>query len=128
MNDVLALHKRAMELSDQADSAKRRGDLESARAFYEESLRCEERAASSIRPEKDSEPSRSILFRSAASLAVECHRWADAERMVALGLSGYPPDEIAGELRDLMEQIHFARHLEKQGVTLEPDEDPGVGG
>ena len=51
------------------------------------------------------EPTRSILFRSAASLAISCEEYVAAEQMICDGLAGSPPPDIRRELRSLYEQI-----------------------
>ena len=66
------------------------------------------------------EPTRSVLLRSAASLALDCGEVRQSERLIAQGLVGNPPEEIANELRDLLEQVNFQRHLDLHGVVLEP--------
>ncbi|OAD22641.1 hypothetical protein THIOM_001545 [Candidatus Thiomargarita nelsonii] len=48
------------------------------------------------------EPTRSVLFRSAACLALDFDDYREAERMIAFGLSGNPPLEILEELRELL--------------------------
>ncbi|MEN0051190.1 MAG: hypothetical protein AAF806_29265, partial [Bacteroidota bacterium] len=53
----------------------------------------------------DAEPSRSILFRSAAFLAIKAEQYSEAERMAAFGLIGNPPSDIADELCSAMDQI-----------------------
>ena len=68
------------------------------------------------------EPTRSVLHRSAASLALECDEIREAERLIGRALSGNPPDEIAEELRDLLEDVYFLRHLSLRGIVLQPDE------
>jgi len=42
----------------------------------------------------------------------------DAERLIAVALSGDPPAEIAEELRDLLEQVYFGS--KKVGGGLQP--------
>ncbi len=68
------------------------------------------------------EPTRSVLLRSAATLALRCGEYREAEKLVACALSGEPPAEIAEELRDVLENVSFARHLDLHGQKLEPDE------
>ncbi len=68
------------------------------------------------------EPTRSILFRSAASLAVESGEALEAERLIGVALAGYAHEEIREELRDLYETINFYRHLELRGTKLNPGE------
>ena len=114
-NRISQLHREAMNLSCKAMMLKLQGDRESAIPFQESAFEKEKEAALLLFDEFELEPSRSVLFRSAASLAMECMRIQEAERMVAMGLAGRPPEEIADELRDLLEQIHFARKLSSKG-------------
>ena len=78
------------------------------------------RAASSFRHDLAAEPSRSILLRSAASLALDCREHREAERLIAIALSGDPPLEIGDELRDLLENVYFSRHIALHGLVLDP--------
>ena len=45
-----------------------------------------------------------------------------AERLASKALAGDPHPKIAEELRDLLEQVNFRRHLELRGITLEENE------
>jgi tetratricopeptide (TPR) repeat protein len=111
MNTVNDYHERAMARADMALEARRRGDEDRARAYFCEALDDERRAAEMVAPDKSAEPTRSVLHRSAASLAAQCGQFREAERLIAVALSGDPPDEIAEELRDLIQQVH--RELRK---------------
>lgn len=66
-----------------------------------------------------STPTRSILHRSAASLAVECGEVATAERLIAIALSGNPPQEIAEELKDLFVQINIDKYCARRGMVFD---------
>jgi hypothetical protein len=56
------------------------------------------------------ELTRSILHRSAATLALECNELREAERLISRALSGFPPIDIAEELRNLLiEEIYSHR-------------------
>jgi hypothetical protein len=103
---VSDIHERAMEVTDEALAAKRRGDQVNARRLFYEAFDYERRAAEMVVPDLAAEPTRSVLLRSAASLAAECGEWREAERLIAVALSGNPPVEIAEELRDLLEQVY----------------------
>jgi hypothetical protein len=61
----------------------------------------ESQAAALVVDVIDAEPTRSVLHRSAASLAIDCGELQAAERLITTALSGNPPAEIAAELRDL---------------------------
>lgn len=120
MNAVKDLHDQAMQHADNAFLARLRGDLEVAKAHATKALECE---LSAIRELAEyQEPTYSVLHRSAGTLALDCDDVRMAERMAAKALSREPPPEIAEELRDLLEQTHFRRHLELRGVTLTEDE------
>jgi hypothetical protein len=106
MNSVRENHERAMALADDALAVRRQGDEEQATTLFREALDYERRAAERVAPDLTAEPTRSILYRSAASLALECGELREAERLIATALSGNPPEEIADELRDLLQQVY----------------------
>jgi len=133
MNEIMNLHKQAMDFAELAFLEHVRGNYPEAIRLFKEAYDLEKIAAEATPDDITAEPSRSILFRSAASLALNAKIYREAERMIALGLAGQPPAEIAQELRDLYEQVNFERHLELRGVALAPDEvqmslgGPGIG-
>lgn len=107
-----------MQQADLGHAARRNGQSEAAHEHLREAYRLERRAAEELAARVDAEPSRSILLRSAATLAIEVDQFADAEQMVCIALTGQPPSDIAEELRDMFEQINFRRHLSLRGVKL----------
>ena len=99
-------HREAMEFVDAAFLARRSGDLEEERECNLQALDKERQAANAIRDCYDLEPSRSVLYRSAAALAFCCDDLKEAKRLVACGLAGKAvPIEIEQELRDLGQDI-----------------------
>jgi hypothetical protein len=122
MSTVKEFHRLAMEQADYAHAARREGDTETARVHFEKAFHLERQAAEQLKDRHDAEPSRSILFRSGATLAIEAGDMAEAEQMVCAGLAGTPPAALAEELRDLFEQVTFRRHLALRGVTLAENE------
>jgi hypothetical protein len=117
---INSLHDEAMKLAGQAFHADLHGDFSAAEEFFRKAFDLEQRAALLLADDTGSEPTRSVLLRSAASLAVDCREFREAERLVAIGLSGNPPHEIADELRDLLETVYFSRHLSLRGLELDP--------
>lgn len=107
MKSMENLHREAMRLADEADLLRKQGDARAARERLLQAFEHERRAAERSAADLSLEPTRSILHRSAASLALECGKLREAERLIAGALSGDPPDEIAEELRDLLEQVYF---------------------
>ena len=102
MQNVEILHQEAMELVDQAVLARQRGDDAKLAELAIAAFSKERQAADLVADQFDFEPTRSVLHRSAATLAIECSRLRDAERLIGRALSGNPPDDIADELRDLL--------------------------
>lgn len=122
MTDVRALHRDAMELADQATIARRLGNEVGAKALFARAVEMESAAAAVYATQHEAEPTRSILFRSAASLALDAGDVRSAERLIATALTGETPEPIAEELRDLLESVYFQRHLALRGIKLESDE------
>lgn len=122
MSSITELHKRAMDLAETAFVAQQSGDSSRAQGLFRDAFALEAEAAERLEREYDAEPSRSILYRSAASLALDCGELEQAERLIHTALTGHPPADIAEELRDLLEQVSFQRHLDLRGITLEPSE------
>jgi hypothetical protein len=118
MTTVNELHLKAMDLADEAFQLRRSGEQASATLFFLKALELERAAALLLPPNEEAEPSRSILYRSAASLAYNGEDYTTAERLVAQGLSGFPPIEIKEELKNLYEDINFKRHLQAHGIVL----------
>jgi hypothetical protein len=121
MNEVNRLHREAMDVLDSAEEKKRVGDMEAYSKLLADAYQLERQAAMQMR-DVAVEPSRSILFRGAAVLALRCKEPTDAEKLIAEGLAGDPPGDVAEELRDLFEQVNFERHLSLKGQELEDRE------
>lgn len=85
------LHDHAMALADRAFTARWRGDLDAAREHARQALPWEIAAARRCPRTPEAEPSRAILYRSAASLAYQAGRWGTMGRLARLGLAGFPP-------------------------------------
>ena len=99
-----------MELVDAAFLARRSGDIRQEREYHLQALEKERQAADAIAERYDLEPSRSVLYRSAATLAYRCGELREAERLAGCALSGeHAPSEIVHELRELMEAINRRR-------------------
>ncbi len=109
---ILNLHEEAMEYADNAYFARKDGDQEAFLKYSRIAFEKEKQAALSIESE-ESEPTRSVLHRSAATLAYDCCEFRDAEKLIFRALSGNPPEEIAEELRELYDKVKFARRLKK---------------
>lgn len=99
---VNELHEKAMKIAQAAFVARMQGHLENVKQLSSQAFEYESQAAMLLLNDYEIEPTRSVLFRSAASLALNFEDYRQAERMIAFGLSGNPPPEILEELRELL--------------------------
>ena len=102
MNEINKFHDEAMNLAERAVVAKVKGNLQQAHELLRKAYENEARAAYLLIDVSSPEPTRSVLFRSAASLAIDCNELREAEKLIAIGLSGNPPPDISKELRGMI--------------------------
>lgn len=123
IQQVNRLHEQAMEQAEIAFVAKIKGDKETAKQKFLEAFQYEREAVNLLLNDYESEPTRSVLFRSAAALAFDAGLLQEAEQMAAIGLSGHPPKSIAEELRQVMKrvwtQVDAANPLENLLQTID---------
>jgi hypothetical protein len=107
LGEVRTLHKAAMHLCDTA--AEMRANAHDAEAMEQvtQAYLSEAKAARMLVWHPDAELSRSVLFRSAATLAMDCGHYADAQRLVEEGLSSQPPADISLELEILLATLEL---------------------
>jgi hypothetical protein len=116
---LTVLHRKAMRLSHEADAALNPEEMLRLRTL---AFEAEKSAAETLYSSFSEEPARSVLFRSAAVLAMECNNLSEAGRLAAAGLSGLPPGRVADELHRVWERAFLARHLGLRNVVLADDE------
>lgn len=116
------LHSRAIEIADIAFIKKFNGLLADAKNLFFQAYELEKEAAYLAKQENIGEPTISVLFKSAASLALNCDQFNEAEKLICIALYGEPPFEIAEELRNLLEELYFERHLQLHGISLNSTE------
>lgn len=122
MKSTDELHTEAMNFAEEAFILKRKGSVSEADELFKKALFLEQQAAEQLSLSEASEPSRSILYRSAASLAFNTKEYDLSERLIAMGLSGYPPNDIKEELKILYEDVNFLRHLKSKGILLDQNQ------
>jgi hypothetical protein len=81
-------------------------------------------AADLLSDAENAEPSRSVLHRSAATLARDVGEVDEADRLIEQGLRGQPPPSIAAELEELRKLIQgrfliSVHELEEPGYRIE---------
>lgn len=103
---VRNLHDAAMELYQMVIVSRYKPEFTYNNAYtLELCAKLEERAAKLVADEPESEPTRSILFRSAASLYYQAGYLEKAISCVDEGLRPYTPRMIANEMKCIMEKI-----------------------
>jgi hypothetical protein len=99
------LHDRAIELFNASILARREGDESRTMSLLAEALKAESAAADTVSKDQLLEPTRSVLHRSAASMALQLRDVKTAKRYAQGGLAGDPPEEIRAELANLYEDV-----------------------
>lgn len=118
---IISAHQQAMDWADKARAARRERDEDAYLKFMEKAFELEKKAALMIQSE-ESEPTRSVLHRSAASLAYKCKMYRQAEWLISRALAGNPPREIIGELRRLNRKVLLELRLEDMNVSVSDQE------
>lgn len=108
MKDIRSIHGRAMELMRIANQHLENRDKESYLLNTRAALELEQEAAFELLTNFDSEPTRSVLFRSAANLAYNIGDHVLAEKLIYQALAGSPHSEIKAELSSLIDKIEIA--------------------
>lgn len=119
MSQIQELHQQAMDLAEMVEVAKLRGNLTQAEQLSRQAFEKELLAAELVASDLEAEPTRSVLHRSAATLAIDCGDIHRAERLIAIALSGNPPQEIAEELKDLFVQINIQKYFKRRGIAFD---------
>lgn len=116
MKKAIKLHREAMDFADRAEAAQRRKAREEAAQLFRQAFDRERAAAVLFVNDFDAEPTRSVLLRSAASLALDCEEYREAERLIAAALWGNPPEELYDELRELLVELGSRRNVSKRAL------------
>jgi hypothetical protein len=115
------IHEKAMALSHEADMAMIWNDESKAQIFYRQSFDLEREAAYMYAERFDKEPIRSTLYRSAASLAMLCHLYPEANLLIEQGLSSSTPPKVMKELHELKALVQ--QHKLKYEQLSDKEED-----
>ena len=99
MNEAMRTHRSALDLDGLADDLHK---LEMQFRYIAFDL---DRNAAEQLEDSDIEPERSVLYRSAASLAFCCHMPEIAKKLTEKGLAGNPPEAFKVALEELRGQV-----------------------
>jgi hypothetical protein len=115
--ELLNLHQQAMFFAQDALVATHHKEIEKAYALNQKAFDIERQVALSLVDSKN-EPFRSIIMRSAASLAVDIGQYREAEIFISHGLLGTPPDDIHQELLQLLDVVKQKRQVTDKNETI----------
>lgn len=121
MESMRSRHREAMRYAERAKIADLDGKDVEARRLARLAFELEREAAQTLLQRLRMEPARSVLFRSAATLALECGEMDEARLLAFQGLAGFPPKEIAAELREILEEEESRRRRSMASVEFRPD-------
>lgn len=97
-------HNDAMIACDYAAIAAKKEEPEEVDKWNRRALRLELVAAYMVKDEENSEPTRSILFKSAGWIAMSLHEYKLARKLAEEGMDGSPPEEVKEELQDILDR------------------------
>lgn len=119
MTDYLfELHTAAMDFMDDAESARKKGDLVAAHKYWEKAWTLERSYALAIPNEPAFQLTRSILFRSAGWLAIECGKYTEAIDLMTKILADNPHPDIVTQLEEVLAEA-AKRKKNKKGQNFE---------
>ena len=120
MTSASDYHNIAMEFADLGLRNRARGNGKRALAYFEQALDFELAAIAEL--DRADGLAGAVLHRSAGTLALDCRQFRLAEQLACKALAGEPPADIAAELRDLLEQSNFHRHLAQEEMDISQGE------
>ena len=104
MSALNELHDKAMELAFFALRERSQGNKVKSLPLFQQALELELAAIDAL--EEYIEPTYSVLHRSAATLALDCNELRKAEQLAAKALAQEPPEFVADQLREVLEQVY----------------------
>jgi hypothetical protein len=111
MKDIRSIHKEAVELVKKANDLFAIGKKEEYITAIEQAFNLEQEAAMELLLNVDSEPTRSVIFRSAANLAYLCGKYLEADKLIHFALAGTPFEEIKIEILELQTKVQLSLNI-----------------
>jgi hypothetical protein len=105
MSKINLLHEQAMDLAEKAFLAQQKGDKITFVRLSKEAFLLEKAAAMLLKDKPEIEPSRSILFKSAAFLAYDAQAYQACRDMITYTLLGKPDAIIKAEMKALFLEV-----------------------
>lgn len=134
--NIQELHREAVNLAKEAQLEFDNENIIEYQTLIFQAYRLEKKAAEFLKTSFESEPTRSILYRSAATLAFKCENYTDSIDLITQALSGNPFEEIKTELLELLKTVvgirtnpiksnDYLNLLNKRAVPVKLEEKTG---
>ena len=123
MKDIQSIHREAIGKVKQANILLESGQAEGYLFMIEKAFLLEQKAAMRLLLKFDSEPTRSILFRSAANLAFICGKFKESNKLIHFALAGNPYNELLEELLELEKQVQLSLKQQNAFINLKKNKD-----
>ena len=117
---VTKLHREAIAYVDESTVAQLLGDNDEYLRYTKLAFE-KERAAADLMADRHVEPTRSVLHRSAASLAWRCEKYDEAKQLIDRALDGSPPRYVVSELNELLEMVEAALEAAASAPLRQPE-------
>ena len=105
MSKINQLHDQAMDIAEKAFLAQQAGDKTAFIRLSKEAFLLEKTAAMALKDKAEAEPSRTILFKSAAFLAFDAQEYQACRDMITYTLLGRPDPSIKSEMKALFLEV-----------------------
>jgi hypothetical protein len=105
MKDIRLIHNEAIEQAKKANVCLENKEQDNYLTLIEKAYILEQEAAMELVLKTEAEPTRSVLFRSAANLAYLCGKYTEANRLIHFALTGSPFSELKEELLELQNKV-----------------------
>lgn len=113
---IRELHEKAMELRTKWHASLNAGDAAGDHSaelmpknYMEQAYQLEREAVQSLLLRHDLEPTRSILIKTCAILALENGLYEEAEQLATIGLEGNPGEFASSEMQQILERAKRGR-------------------
>jgi uncharacterized protein HemY len=108
MKSPSEIHDEAMLIMNQALDLQRKGDNDASLEMFSRACDLEAQAANKVENRSENEPSRSMLYLGAASLAFQAQEYERAGKFIEEGMKGYPPIPVIKDFLQLRKDVQAA--------------------
>jgi len=123
MKNINTIHDEAMVIATNAYLLKcKKGNIDEIIKLSKEAFLLEKEAAMMLINKKDAEPSRSILFKSAAFLAFDAMEYDECKNMIILALLGEPDLGVIEEMKELFNDMSKIKLKSKKDIYFNNEE------